>query len=60
MLGKPDEECRAVQISTALYASPDGPEDAYEMVKYYGEMGWKDLGTLELGHWPTSRAPATV
>lgn len=53
MLGKPIEECRAVQISTALYASPNGPEDAYEMVKHYGEMGWKELGTLELTALPT-------
>jgi len=43
LLGKPVEECRAVQISTALYASPSGPEDAYQMAKYYGEMGWKEL-----------------
>ncbi|HEY6579888.1 MAG TPA: hypothetical protein VIZ60_02030 [Rubrobacter sp.] len=28
LLGKPIEECRAVQINTALYASPNGPEDA--------------------------------
>ena len=40
LLGKPLEECRAVQTSTALYASPSGPEDAYQMAKYYGEMGW--------------------
>ena len=53
LLGKPLEECRAVQISTALYASPSGPEDAYQMAKYYGEMGWKALGTLELTALPT-------
>ena len=53
LLGKPLEECRAVQISTALYASPSGPEDVYEMAKYYGEMGWKALGTLELTALPT-------
>nr|MDQ5827891.1 peptidase E [Chloroflexota bacterium] len=53
LLGKPLEECLAVQISTALYASPSGPEDAYQMVKYYGEMGWKALGTLELTALPT-------
>jgi dipeptidase E len=53
LLGKPVEECRAVQISTALYASPSGPEDAYQMAKYYGEMGWKELGTLELTALPT-------
>ena len=39
LLGKPLEECRAVQISTALYASPSGPEDAYQVAKHYGEMG---------------------
>lgn len=27
--GKPVEECQAVQIITALYAPPSGPEDAY-------------------------------
>src|SRR5918997_2846122 len=53
LLGKPLEECRVVQISTALYASPSGPEDAYQMAKYYGEMGWKELGTLELIALPT-------
>jgi dipeptidase E len=30
LLGKPVEESRAVQISTALYASPSDPEDASE------------------------------
>jgi len=34
LLGKPVEDCRAVQINTALYASAHGPEDAYEMAKY--------------------------
>jgi dipeptidase E len=53
LLGRPVEECRAVQISTALYASPSGPQDAYEMAKHYGEMGWKELGTLELTALPT-------
>lgn len=53
LLGKPVDECRATQISTALYASPSGPEDAYEMVKHYGAMGWKELGTLELAALPT-------
>ncbi len=53
LLGKPIEEGRAVQINTALYASPNGPEDAYEMVKHYGEMGWKELGTVELTALPT-------
>lgn len=53
LLGKPVEECRATQISTALYASPSGPEDACQMVKHYGEMGWKELGTLELTALPT-------
>ena len=53
LLGKPVEECRAVQIPTALYASPSGPEDAHEMAKHYGGMGWKELGTLELTALPT-------
>jgi hypothetical protein len=43
----------AVQINTALYASPNGPEDAYEIVKHYDKMGWKELGTLELTAMPT-------
>lgn len=53
LLGKPVEECRAVQISTALYASPSGPADVYEMVKHYGQMGWMELGILELTALPT-------
>ncbi len=53
LLGKPIEESRAVQISTALYAAPSGPQDAYEMARYYGEMGWEELGTLELTALPT-------
>jgi dipeptidase E len=53
LLGKPVEDCRAAQISTALYASPSGPEDAYEMVRHYGQMGWKELGTLELTALPS-------
>jgi dipeptidase E len=53
LLGKPVEESRAVQISTALYASASGPEDAYEMVRHYGQMGWKELGTLELTALPS-------
>ena len=53
LLGKPIEESRAVQINTALYASPSGPQDAFEMVKHYAEMGWRELGTLELTALPT-------
>jgi dipeptidase E len=53
LLGKPVAECRAVQISTALYAMPTGPQDAFEMVRYFGDMGWKELGTLELTALPT-------
>lgn len=53
LLGKPIEECRAVQVPTAVYASPSGPGDAFEMVRYFGEMGWKELGTLELTALPT-------
>ncbi len=53
LLGRPVEDCRAVQINTALYASPHGPEDAYEMAKHYGAMGWGELGTLELTALPT-------
>jgi dipeptidase E len=53
LLGRPLEESRAVQISTALYASPSGPRDAFEMVQHYGQMGWKELGTLELTALPT-------
>jgi dipeptidase E len=53
LLGKPVDTCRAVQISTALYALPSGPEDAFAMVNHYGQMGWKQLGTLELTALPT-------
>ncbi len=53
LLGKPIKECRAVPISTALYASPSGPEDVSLMAKHYGGMGWRELGTLELTSLPT-------
>jgi hypothetical protein len=42
-----------VRLSTALYASPSGPEDAYQKVKHYGQIGRKDLGILELTALPT-------
>lgn len=53
LLGKPVEECTAVQVPTAIYASPGGPADAWEMAKYFGGMGWKELGILELTALPT-------
>lgn len=55
LLGKPVEECRAVQISTALYASPSGPEDAYEMAKYYGEWAGRLSAPWSLRPCPLSR-----
>jgi dipeptidase E len=53
LLGRPVEEAAAVLIPTAIYALPDGPADAWEMVRYVGGMGWKRLGIIELTALPT-------
>ena len=43
LLGRPVEECTAVQIPTAIHALPGALGYAWEMAKYCGDMGWKEL-----------------
>ena len=47
LLGKPVEESTAVQVLTAIYASPGGVAEAWEMAEHFGGLGWKALGILE-------------
>lgn len=53
LLGRPVEECRAVQIPTAVYGLPGGLRYAAEMNGYWAEMGWQELGILELTALPS-------
>jgi dipeptidase E len=69
LLGKPIPECRAVHIPTAVYAFPNGPLFATQMANYWAELGWHELGTIELTaipsldeqHWlPTLQASDAI
>jgi dipeptidase E len=69
LLGKPIPECRAVHIPTAVYAFPNGPLFATQMANQWAELGWHELGTLELTaipsldeqHWlPTLQASDAI
>jgi dipeptidase E len=69
LLGKPIRECRAVHIPTAVYAFPNGPLFATQMANYWAELGWRELGTVELTaipsldeqHWlPTLQASDAI
>jgi dipeptidase E len=53
LLGKPILECTAVHIPTAVYALPDGPAFATRMAKHWVELGWRELGTVELTAIPS-------
>lgn len=53
LLGKPISECRAVQIPTALNALPEGSVWATQSTIGWGQLGWQDLGTVELTALPT-------
>ncbi|MBL0385127.1 Type 1 glutamine amidotransferase-like domain-containing protein [Tumebacillus sp. ITR2] len=58
MLGKPIEECNALCIPTAIYASPGGAEKAWRFINGKTstpmcELGWKSLGVLELTALPS-------
>lgn len=59
LLGKPINECRALGISTASYAIPNGPALAYSFYTGYEsqtpmcELGWKSVGVLELTALPS-------
>jgi len=53
LLGRPVEECTAVVIPTAVYALPDGPGDSWQTIKHFADMGWRELGVLELTALPS-------
>lgn len=69
LLGRPIPECRAVHIPTAAYPFQNGPLFATQMADYWAELGWRELGTLELTaipsldeqHWlPTLQASDAI
>jgi dipeptidase E len=53
LLGKPIHDCRAVHIPTAVYAFPSGPLFATQMANHWAELGWRELGALELTAIPS-------
>jgi dipeptidase E len=60
MLGRPTAECSALAITTASYGHPySGPGPAYSFISGVGsetpmvELGWKDVGVLELAALPS-------
>lgn len=48
LLGKPISESNALYVPTAIYAYPQGGKAAWQGIKSFGELGWKDFGVLEL------------
>jgi dipeptidase E len=60
LLGKPIAESTALIIPTAIYPFPVGPRMAWRAISGNGpnraaELGWKELGVLELTALPTIR-----
>jgi dipeptidase E len=60
ILGRPSAECSALAITTASYGHPyAGPGPAYSFISGVGsetpmvELGWKDVGVLELTALPS-------
>ena len=60
MLGRPTADCSALAITTASYGHPyAGPGPAYSFISGVGsetpmvELGWKDVGVLELTALPS-------
>jgi dipeptidase E len=52
LLGKPFAEASALCVPTAVYALPDGPNDAWLTVRAF-DLGWRSYGVLELTALPT-------
>ncbi|MBA3874966.1 MAG: Type 1 glutamine amidotransferase-like domain-containing protein [Anaerolineae bacterium] len=48
LLGKPINESSALFVPLAIYAYPQGIAHMWEVVKGWGDLGWKSLGLLEL------------
>ena len=53
LLGKPTAEARAICVPTAIYALPGGNGYAWRMLRELADIGWHDLGVLELTTLPT-------
>ncbi len=53
LLDKPINEAKALFIPLAIYAYPQGIKNSWEVIKPWGDMGWKSLGVLELTALPT-------
>jgi dipeptidase E len=53
LLGRPTAECTAVHVPTAVYGLPEGLAYATEMTRYWDQLGWAELGTLELTAVPS-------
>ena len=53
LLGKPASACRAVQVPTAVYGLKGGLGYATDLTRYWDELGWAQLDTLELTALPT-------
>ena len=53
LLGRPLEQCRAVHVPTAVHALPDGATHATDMTRYWDDLGWSALATLELTALPS-------
>ena len=52
LLGKPISESSALFIPLAIYAYPQGIKNAWQVIKGWGDLGWKTLGVLELTALP--------
>jgi dipeptidase E len=52
LLGKPIKESSVLYVPTAIYAYPQGGKAAWLGLQKLGELGWKELGILELTALP--------
>jgi dipeptidase E len=48
LLGKPINESSALFVPLAIYAYPQGIQNVWDVLKGWGDLGWKSLGVLEL------------
>ncbi len=52
-LGKPIASSKAVYIPTAMYGHPGGSSFVWKGLREQGELGWQELGVLELTTLPS-------
>ncbi len=53
LLGKPIASSKAVYIPTAMYGHPGGSSFVWNGLREQGELGWQELGVLELTTLPS-------